>query len=98
MSKQIRNLDKTCATMKVDMRNGLNDARNALMSELKAQSAALHTMKTTLGKDQSQCSHTGATKAYYSSLQSIPIQIQNLSQQAGIVASSQRILKSLQFD
>ena len=98
MSKQIRNLDRTCATMKVDMRNGLNDARNALISELKAQSAALHTMKTTLGKDKSQCSHTGATKAYYSSLQSIPIQIQNLSQQAGIVASSQRILKSLQFD
>ncbi|GAB7325496.1 hypothetical protein MBLNU13_g09505t1 [Cladosporium sp. NU13] len=84
--------------MKVDMRNGLNDARNALMLELKAQSAALHTMKTTLGKDQSLCSHKGATKAYYLSLQSIPIQIQNLSQQAGIVASSQRILKSLQFD
>lgn len=89
--KQLRRLIQLCDQMEVRSTKALCDTRQALMAERKAQSAAISSMRATFDLNQT------AIQDYYSSLQTVPLQIQQLQQEAAKIDRSQRVLAGLPF-
>lgn len=68
------------------------------MARLDEQSMAIKNLKAGLAPINRQKNHIDASKTYYSLLQIVPKQIDTLTRQAGKVATSERVLRSLLFD
>lgn len=94
LSLHVRRLDATCDELRVDLKTSIETAQNTLLAKIEEQASSLRT----IGRQQSL--QKGSVdfedrRAYYCSLQAVPVQINQFLQSIGNVAKCNLILRSL---
>lgn len=94
LSPQIQRLETTCDQLRVDLKVEIRNAQDSLLAKLDEQSLSLKAIERQQTHQQ-EAENVKDRRAYYTSLQDVPIQINSFAQSIGKVAKSHRVLRSL---